>query len=323
MQYDVIGDIHGCADQLVALLKLMGYRESLGAWRHPDRQAVFVGDFIDRGPKQVESVLIAKRMVDAGTALAVMGNHEFNAIGFYTPDPSRPGEHLRRHTPGNLHQHEAFLNAVGGTPLHREIIDWFKTLPLWLELPGLNIVHACWHELFMEELAPLLSPGRTLPETLYDAAFLKPDDEASMDTADFTVFKALEALLKGMEVELPHGRWFVDEGDKRRTRVRVQWWRSGHVPYRDAAEATAEIRAQLADVDPTQAVPTHAIPGYARDVPVLFGHYWRTGSPEVIDGGRLSCVDYSVAKNGPLVAYRWEGEPWLVNEQFVSVGGVR
>jgi hypothetical protein len=52
---------------------------------------------------------------------------------------------------------------------------------------------------------------------------------------------------------------------------------------------------------------------------VLFGHYWRTGVPEVIDGGRLSCVDYSVAKGGPLVAYRWEGEPRLVSEQFVSV----
>lgn len=319
MQYDVIGDIHGHADQLEALLKLMGYRESLGAWRHPDRQAVFVGDFIDRGPKQVESLLIAKRMVDAGTALAVMGNHEFNAIGWYTPDPSRPNEYLRPHTPSNCHQHEAFLKEVEDTPLHREIIEWFKTLPLWLELPGLNIVHACWHERFMAELAPLLGPDRTLPETLYGAAFSKPDDEASMDTAHFTVFKALEALLKGMEVELPNGRWFVDADGNTRTRARVQWWRSGHVPYNDAAEATAAIRAQLADVDPAHAVPTHATLGYSRDVPVLFGHYWRTGSPEVIDGGRLSCVDYSVAKDGSLVAYRWEGEPWLVNEQFVSV----
>jgi hypothetical protein len=319
MQYDVIGDIHGHADELAALLGKMGYREQFGAWRHPGRQAVFVGDFIDRGPKQVDSVLIARRMVDAGTALAVMGNHEFNAIGWYTPNPARPEEHLRRHTPGNHHQHEAFLNAVQGSSLHREIIDWFKTLPLWLELPGLNIVHACWHEAFMAELAPRLGSDRTLPESLYSAAFSQPDVEASKDTADFTVFKALEALTKGMEVDLPHGRSFLDADGHRRTRVRVQWWRSGHVPYRDAAEATAAIRSQLADVDPALAVPSHATLGYARDVPVLFGHYWRTDSPAVIDGGRLACIDYSVAKGGQLVAYRWEGEPWLVNEHFVSV----
>ena len=80
MGYDIIGDIHGHADALTALLRRMGYRERGGAWRHPGRQALFIGDFIDRGPGQLESVRIVRGMVEAGTALAVMGNHEFNAI---------------------------------------------------------------------------------------------------------------------------------------------------------------------------------------------------------------------------------------------------
>ena len=50
--YDIIGDIHGHADQLEALLSELGYRPSGGAHRHPHRQAVFVGDLIDRGPAQ-------------------------------------------------------------------------------------------------------------------------------------------------------------------------------------------------------------------------------------------------------------------------------
>lgn len=50
MNYDVIGDLHGHAAALEALLARMGYRKREGAWRHPDRTAVFVGDFIDRGP---------------------------------------------------------------------------------------------------------------------------------------------------------------------------------------------------------------------------------------------------------------------------------
>ena len=70
--YDIIGDIHGQADKLEALLRTLGYRERGGAWRHPARTAIFVGDFIDRGPAQVRSVTIARRMVDAGAAPAVM-----------------------------------------------------------------------------------------------------------------------------------------------------------------------------------------------------------------------------------------------------------
>jgi len=85
--YDIIGDVHGQADKLEALLRKLGYHESAGAWRHPERQAIFVGDFIDRGPAQVRSVNIARRLVHAGAALAVMGNHELNAIAWHTPDP--------------------------------------------------------------------------------------------------------------------------------------------------------------------------------------------------------------------------------------------
>ena len=54
MSYDVIGDIHGHDALLLALLRKLGYRLHLGAWRHAGRTAVFVGDFIYRGPGQLE-----------------------------------------------------------------------------------------------------------------------------------------------------------------------------------------------------------------------------------------------------------------------------
>ncbi len=92
MAYDIIGDIHGQADKLHALLAHMGYEDRGGAYRHPSRTAIFVGDFIDKGPQQVESVMIVRNMVRANTAQAVMGNHEFNAIAWHTPDPDLPGE---------------------------------------------------------------------------------------------------------------------------------------------------------------------------------------------------------------------------------------
>ena len=73
---DVIGDVHGEHDALTRLLTELGYAESSGAWRHPERTAVFVGDLIDRGPQQVEVVNLVRSMQDAGTALVAMGNHE-------------------------------------------------------------------------------------------------------------------------------------------------------------------------------------------------------------------------------------------------------
>jgi hypothetical protein len=78
--FDVIGDIHGQFDKLVELLLHLGYSESQGVYRHPSRTAIFVGDLIDRRPKQVETVDLVRGMVEAGSALCVMGNHEFNAI---------------------------------------------------------------------------------------------------------------------------------------------------------------------------------------------------------------------------------------------------
>ena len=44
--YDIIGDIHGHASRLERLLERMGYERDADSWRHPDRQAIFVGDFI-------------------------------------------------------------------------------------------------------------------------------------------------------------------------------------------------------------------------------------------------------------------------------------
>lgn len=66
--YDIIGDIHGHVEALQALLLKLGYRERNGAWRHPERTAIFVGDLIDRGPHQIETVRLVRDMVEAGAA---------------------------------------------------------------------------------------------------------------------------------------------------------------------------------------------------------------------------------------------------------------
>ncbi len=149
---DVIGDIHGHAGPLERLLRDLGYTVRDGVYRHPNRMVVFAGDFVDRGPEQKAVLSIARSMVEEGSARAVLGNHELNAIAWSTSDGE--GGYLRPHTSKNYRQHQAFLEQIGeGTAEYESAIGWFRTLPLWLDFGGLRIVHACWHEPSQQVLA--------------------------------------------------------------------------------------------------------------------------------------------------------------------------
>lgn len=77
--FDIIGDVHGCFDELLALLDKLGYNidpADFTVTPPQGRKAVFLGDLVDRGPDTPGVLRIVKGMVDAGTALCVVGNHE-------------------------------------------------------------------------------------------------------------------------------------------------------------------------------------------------------------------------------------------------------
>lgn len=81
--FDIIGDIHGCATELEALLADLGYRQSEegGPYRHPEgRRAIFLGDLMDRGPRNLDAFTLVRDMVTAGAALAVPGNHDAKLV---------------------------------------------------------------------------------------------------------------------------------------------------------------------------------------------------------------------------------------------------
>ena len=147
--YDIIGDVHGCASLLEDRLTDLGYRRraGTGAYQHEDHanhQAIFVGDLIDRGPQQLETLELVKAMVDTGSARIVMGNHEFNAIAYATEHPAS-GEFLRSHNKKNTRQHQAFLDQLTDSQ-QKYYVEWFKTMPLWLDLDKIRVIHACWHK---------------------------------------------------------------------------------------------------------------------------------------------------------------------------------
>ena len=295
--HDLIGDIHGHADALQRLLKTLGYTRQKGVYRHPERQAIFLGDFIDRGPKIRETLEIVRPMIDSGAALAVMGNHELNALAFHTLDPKMPGEHLRPHNEKNSRQHAETMRQVPAGELN-SYLNWFRTLPLWLDLDGLRVVHACWDEPRMTKIS-----GPITDEFLHSACSPRGD-----------LFEPVETILKGKEARLPDGATFRDKDGHERTATRVKWYErpDGHT-YRTYAMASEPIESDLPLPDE---VIQAAVPYPENANPVFVGHYWLSGRQPELLRQNIACVDWSVAKGGFLCAYRWDGERELDPEKF-------
>ncbi len=227
MGYDIIGDVHGQAGKLEALLRKLGYVRARSGWVPPQgRTAVFLGDLIDRGPEQIKVVSTVRSMIDAGHARSVMGNHEFNAIAYATPRREMPDGFLRAHSPKNTAQHAEFLRQVGeGSALHRELLCWFRTLPPALDLDDIRVVHAWWHQPDVDLVARLLPPGGSMTEDFLHAACAEHSPE----------WTAMEGLTKGLEIRLPAGHAFVDHAGVERHEVRTRWWHHNPRSYRDVA----------------------------------------------------------------------------------------
>lgn len=310
--YDIIGDIHGHYAKLESLLGKLGYARRNGVWTPPDgRMAVFLGDLIDRGPEQVRVLEAVRAMCDAGHAHCIMGNHELNAIGYATSYPDTPktrGMFVREHSNKNRRQHIEFLEQVGeGSTVHREWVAWFRTLPVTLDLGGIRAVHAWWHDPHIDTLTRHGFNSGALSDEQVLWALGKPEG------GRHEAFHALEGLCKGLEIDLPHGYSFTDHAGHFRTQVRTRWWRHealslGEIAILDGAEVPG-----LAELP----VPETFRPEPVTGSPIFIGHYWLQGSPELL-APKVACLDYSAARNGPLVGYRWEGESRLRPEGFIS-----
>lgn len=311
MIYDVIGDIHGQADKLVGLLTRLGYVNNGKFFEPPvNHKAIFIGDLIDRGAKQLQTLEIVFSMLDNGAAYAVMGNHEYNALAFATLDERDNHDYLRKHDAKNCSQHQAFLDEVGfGSELHQFWLQRFYELPLWLELDAACFVHACWDSASMAVLTPLLTDDNKLT-----ALGLQKTSED--DTPEY---QALERVLKGVETPLPDGLHLVDKEGHQRKNVRVQWWQPSlsFQPIHQIARASKDDLIHIPEDTLTGEIGFDL----SHDKPIFVGHYWLNGTPELLSH-QVVCVDYSAAKDGFLTAYRFDTDnPKLSAGNFVQFLG--
>jgi protein phosphatase len=79
--FDIIGDIHGCCDELETLLTTLGYQLKEQIYSHPEgRKAVFLGDLVDRGDRILDTLNLVQNMVKTDNALCVPGNHDYKLL---------------------------------------------------------------------------------------------------------------------------------------------------------------------------------------------------------------------------------------------------
>ncbi len=303
---DIIGDVHGEAAALRRLLDRLGCDPERGIAQRP---IAFVGDLVDRGPDSPAVVEMVMKLVDAGIAQCVLGNHELNILlglekegnGWLRADET---DDYQMEIDGQVICRR--FESLSASPAQAERFrSFFATLPLVLERRDLRVVHACWNPASVERLpatgdAAALGRewGREIHRNLDKQGVWQTERAERAEFADLQRLDvrptrdlpahsiAVEArqnnhpikvLTSGREERIPFEKIFFVGGKWRFCR-RYDWWNH-----------------------------------YDSEVAVVVGHYWRqrmdsVGSdkpdrwttPQYTDwtGPRRNvfCVDYSVGR---------------------------
>lgn len=138
---DIIGDIHGELAALESLLHHLGYDQN---GSHPEnRTLVFVGDFVDRGTSSPGVIRLARKLMQLGRAVAVLGNHELNVL----VDDAKSGSSwwFEERIEKDLAEDYGVTERVTRPTERQQMLEWLAALPVALEREDLRVVHAAWH----------------------------------------------------------------------------------------------------------------------------------------------------------------------------------
>ncbi|MCP5160174.1 MAG: metallophosphoesterase [Hahellaceae bacterium] len=310
---DLIGDVHGCALTLISLLETLGYQKKNGVYRHPTRTVLFLGDVVDRGPRIREALHIVRDMVDAGAAQMLMGNHEYNVLCYSTR--SRPGSdhpYLREHSPRHTRLVKETLEQFANYSSEwHEFLEWFYTLPLFIESDRFRAVHACWD-------CELIDTFREK----YQSSCIDEDFLHASVVKDSFAGQVMDRLLRGTDMRLPDGEVIVGKDGLSRKFFRTKFWSDEPRTYQDIVFQPDPLPETLVNRR-LSAIERRQLLKYDADqLPVFVGHYWMSGTPAPITPN-IACLDYSAVKYGKLAAYRMDGERFLDKNKFVWVDVIR
>ncbi|MFV0290463.1 MAG: metallophosphoesterase [Mangrovibacterium sp.] len=294
--YDIIGDVHGQADLLVDLLVRMGYTKSDKCYQHPTRKAIFVGDFINRGPQIKRTIELVRAMVEQGAAYAILGNHEVYALLYGLRDKlgkrlsNKPAQH-RMNLSSTLREFD------DDKKVWKSHVDWLRTLPLFLEIDGIRVVHAAWNDDAVQRLRAIAPDGRYTRKQLKTLA-----KGETVEGNDFW------ELCRGLDFTMPKDLMLFDLHGDSHSYFRRKWWESGE--NATFKSLSFDFRFSVPDYQIPRELIQYRAP-YPEDAPIVFfGHYCIRKSKNIIRQN-LCCLDSCVRKTGKLLAYRWDGEKEL------------
>jgi hypothetical protein len=337
---DIVGDVHGELDALRALLRLLGYADD---GHHPEgRRLVFLGDLVDRGPDSVGVVQLVRRLVDAGRAQVVLGNHELNLL-----------RHERKH--GNdwfwnetSPRDRVFAPCTHASAEEREsMLAWFDSWPLALQRDDLRIVHAAWDAPSLKRLSQGTGPiaeqfahwDRLADEQLAASGVMQRAEAEHAEHHHHYADKTYHMPMLGAYGLCEEQRQMLNPLRVLTSGVE----RCADAPFYTSASCQWRFARRMPWWD-----------DYADDVPVVVGHFWRQylpldrkslgkGDGDLFAGiapsawlgprGRVYCVDFSVggryreriegrAHDTRLAALRWpERELVLDDGQRLATTG--
>ena len=302
--YDIIGDVHGYATLLKKLLLEMGYIKTENVYAHPTRKAIFVGDFVNRGPEIRKTIRIIRKMVENDNALAVLGNHEINAIIYHLKD--KRGLPLVNSSQKNFF---SLYKTVNQFPTEKREewkshLKWMRELPLFLDLGNIRIVHACWSDQAIETIYKAEQVGMSRKK-IFRNVYLKPKSELS---------RSVNTLTKGIDFKMPADMKIVNNKGISARSFRMRWWEETEGKTFEDISFESKFRLPQYNI-PRQLVPEHS--PYPDSAPIVFfGHYCRFNGPFIIKPN-ICCVDSCVTGTKNLTAYRWDGEKRLIDENLV------
>ena len=287
------------------LLKQLGYQKLNGAYAHPERKAVFVGDFTNRGPEIRQTVQIIRQMVESDSAYAVLGNHEISNILYHLknefdqPVLREKGKRFFSVTQ-TINEYKPFRQEW------KETRKWMRGLPLFLELDGIRVVHAFWSDTNIDILRSEL-PAGNLPKQVFRNLVLDSYSPLS---------QAILQSTRGVHLIMPPDLKIYDHRKRNHRFFRVKWWEDP--AGKSFHDLSFESKFHLPDYRiPPEIYPVYDV--YPEDAPpVFFGHYCRGRGPHVIRGN-ICCVDACVTTRKTLAAYRWNGEKSLTPDNMVFV----
>lgn len=303
--YDIIGDVHGHASLLKKLLLKMGYIKTNGSFSHPSRKAIFVGDFINRGPEIRKTIRIIRAMVEEGNGFAILGNHEINAIIYHLKD--KEGFSLvREPSKYFLSLFKTINEYSAGSIEWKEHLQWMRTLPLYLDFGAIRVVHACWSDRAVEIAKSIHEDGK-IKKKVFRKIHRKSESEIS---------KSIWLLTKGVNLKMPSDLKIVSNKGISPRGIRTRWWEE--LLGKTFGELSFESKFKL----PEYTVPQEIVPKtypYPNDAPIIFfGHYCRGKGPHIIKHN-ICCVDSCVTGTKTLLAYQWKGEKELILNNLVEV----